>query len=227
MLSKKHTEYIGERECHISTKGNPEQTELARLIRDNRTMVIFGTGNAGTGKTFITIYTAYDLVRQKKYEKILYSRDAVQLGAEIGFIPGDISDKFDPFMACLFDNLEAIERLGGPSVSEMKSKIDRTPITFLRGRSLENVILIVDEAQNLDLITLKAILTRMGEHSKVILLGSMNQIDNKSQAKKEKCDFLRVMEALEELEFVQSVNLTISKRSPYCAVIDDKLKILK
>lgn len=226
-MSKKNYDYECSRECRITTKGNPEQTELARLIRDNKTAVIFGTGPAGTGKTFITIYTAYELVEQKKYERILYTRDAVQLGAEIGFIPGDISSKFDPFMACLFDNLEAIERLGGPTVSETKQKIDRTPVTFLRGRNLENVILIVDEAQNLDLVTLKAILTRISEHSKVILLGSMNQIDNKQQARKDKCDFIRVMEELQDLDFVNSVELTISKRSPYCALIDEKLKNLK
>lgn len=226
-MSKNRTYSAPNRECQITTKGNPEQTELARLIRDNDTAVIFGTGNAGTGKTFITIYTAFDLIRQRKYDKILYSRDAVQLGAELGFLPGDVGDKFDPFMACLFDNLQAIERLGGPTVADMQNKIERVPITFLRGRSLENCILIIDEAQNLDLVTLKAILTRMGNYSKVILLGSMNQIDNKAQAKKEKCDFERVMEELADLPFVASVDLKISKRSEYCALIDDKLKNLK
>lgn len=227
-MSKKYKDYSGgPRECRISTKDNPEQTELIRLIKENKKSIVFCTGAAGCGKTFISIYAALELLRQKKYEKILYSRDAVQLGAELGFLPGDVGDKFDPFMACLFDNLEAIERLGGPSVAESKTKIERVPLTFLRGRSLENVILIVDEAQNLDLITLKAILTRMGEHSKVVLLGSMNQIDNKAQMKKEQCDFVRVMESLNDLDFVGSVELIISKRSPYCTIVDDRLSKLK
>jgi PhoH-like ATPase len=109
----------------------------------------------------------------------------------------------------------------------MLSKIEITPIAFLRGRSLEQCIVIIDEAQNLDLITLKAILTRIGEYCKVILLGSMNQIDNKVQAKKEKCDFQRVQECLNEFDFVASVELIKSKRSEICALIDDKLKELK
>lgn len=230
MSKRKNTEptfYSQKKECHITTKGNPEQAELARLIRDNDTKIIFGTGNAGTGKTFITVYTAYNLIREKKYEKILYSRDVVQLGTELGFLPGDMDDKFDPFMACLYDNLESIEHLGGPSAAEMLTKIERVPITFLRGRNLDNCILIVDEAQNLDLVTIKAILTRLSDFSKVVLLGSMNQIDNKYERRKEKCDFQLVMEQLAGYDFVGNVNLVQSKRSQFCAIIDEELAKIK
>lgn len=226
-MSKKKYSSNTPAECRISTKDNPEQAELARLIRDNSTRIIFGTGNAGTGKTFITIYTAYNLLKQEKYAKILYSRDAVQLGAELGFLPGDIADKFDPFLACLTDNLESIERLGGPKATEMLAKIEKVPITFLRGRNLENCILIIDEAQNLDLNTLHAILTRLGEYSKVVLLGSSNQIDNKYQAKKSMCDFDRVMQCLSQFDFVGQVHLVQSKRSKICAEVDEALLALK
>ena len=230
LLSKKkyyEKDYYGPRENKICFSDNPEQKELNRLIRDNKTKVIFCTGNAGTGKTFSSLYTSYNLVQEKKYEKIIFSRNPVQLGEEMGFLPGGIDEKFNPFMACLFDNLNNIERLGGPLKTDMLSKIEITPIAFLRGRSLEQCIVIIDEAQNLDLITLKAILTRIGEYCKVILLGSMNQIDNKAQAKKEKCDFQRVQECLSDFDFVASVELIKSKRSEICALIDDKLKELK
>lgn len=180
-----------------------------------------------THNTFSTLYTSYQLVREYKYDKILFSRNPVQLGEDMGFLPGDIGEKFNPFMACLFDNLNNIERLGGPLKTDMMSKIEITPIAFLRGRSLENCILIVDEAQNLDVVTLKAILTRIGEYCKVILLGSLNQIDDKKQAKKEKCDFVRVMEVLQDCDFVKTVELIQSKRSMICAEIDEKLKDLK
>lgn len=215
------------RENRISFVDNPEQKELNRLIRDNNTKIIFCTGHAGTGKTFCTLYTSYQLVRENKYDKILFSRNPVQLGEDMGFLPGDVSEKFNPFMACLFDNLNNIERLGGPLKTDMMSKIEITPIAFIRGRSLENCILIVDEAQNLDAVTLKTILTRIGEYCKVILLGSLNQIDDKKQIKKEKCDFVKVMEALQDCSFVKTVELIQSKRSAICAEIDEKLKDLK
>ena len=215
------------RENRISFVDNPEQKELNRLIRDNNTKIIFCTGHAGTGKTFCTLYTSYQLVRENKYDKILFSRNPVQLGEDMGFLPGDVNEKFNPFMACLFDNLNNIERLGGPLKTDMMSKIEITPIAFIRGRSLENCILIVDEAQNLDVVTLKTILTRIGEYCKVILLGSLNQIDDKKQIKKEKCDFVKVMEALQDGSFVKTVELVQSKRSAICAEIDEKLKDLK
>lgn len=228
-MSKKQRnyEYSSNRINKISFDDNPEQQELVRLIQDKKTKVIFCTGNAGTGKTFATIYAAAQLVRDKKYEKIIYSRNPVQLGEEMGFLPGDISEKFNPFMACLFDNLNNIERLGGPTTAEMKHYVEITPIAFLRGRSLEQCILVVDEAQNLDLTALKAILTRVGQYCKVVLLGSLNQIDDKHQAKKERCDFVRVMECLEDFEFVSSIQLIQSKRSDICALIDEKLGELK
>lgn len=228
MSKKQHNyEYSSNRVNKISFDDNPEQQELVRLIQDKKTKVIFCTGNAGTGKTFATIYAAAQLVRDKKYEKIIYSRNPVQLGEEMGFLPGDISEKFNPFMACLFDNLNNIERLSGPTTAEMKHYIEITPIAFLRGRSLEQCILVIDEAQNLDLTALKAILTRVGQYCKVVLLGSLNQIDDKHQAKKERCDFVRVMECLEDLEFVESIKLIQSKRSDICALVDERLGGLK
>ena len=97
----------------------------------------------------------------------------------------------------------------------------------MRGRSFESTLLIVDEAQNLDLVTLKTILTRVGNYSKVILLGSMNQIDDTVQNRKEKCDFQRVVEAIQHLDYVGYVELTQSMRSKICAELDDILSQIK
>lgn len=215
------------RENRISFADNPEQKELNRLIRDNKTKIVFCTGNGGTGKDFCTLYTSYQLIQERKYEKILFTRNPVQLGEEMGFLAGSLNEKIQPFMACLYDTLSSIEHLGGPLKTDVLSKIEITPLAFLRGRNLDNCIFIVDEAQNLDLITLKAILTRGGEYCKIILLGSLNQIDDKKQARKEKCDFERVMECLTECSFVGTVELIKSMRSPICAEIDERLKELK
>lgn len=210
----------------ISTKGNKEQEELCRLIMDNSHPIILATGSAGTGKTLISLATALELQQQKKYKKILFGRNPVQLGEEMGFLPGDVGDKYGPFMGPLYDNLEVIEKYnkGKVSVSDLKRRIECTPISFLRGRSIDNAVLIIDEAQNLDAVTLRTILTRVGKYSKVVLLGSMNQIDDVKQKKKEKCDFQQVIDRLVSLPFVAHVELTKSMRSEWCATIDELLR---
>lgn len=213
----------------ISLKNNAEQLELARLIQDNRTEIIICTGNAGTGKTFATLATALQLKLDKKYDKIVYARNPVSCGAPMGFLPGDVDDKYSPFMGGLMDNLESICRHSTlkPVLNDLKAKIETVPIAFMRGRSFESTLLIVDEAQNLDLVTLKTILTRVGNYSKVILLGSMNQIDDTVQNRKEKCDFQRVVEAIQHLDYVGHVELTQSMRSKICAELDDILSQIK
>lgn len=214
----------------ISLKNNEEQQELARLINTNDKQIIFCTGKAGTGKTFCALATALQMkVIDKRFDHIVYSRNPVQLGEAMGFLPGDIDDKFNPFMGGLMDNLDSIARHSSlkPNVNDLKAKIEIVPIAFLRGRSFSNTILIIDEAQNLDLTTLKAVLTRFDDYSKIILMGSMNQIDDPKQARKEKCDFLRVMEALTNEPYVGQVELVQSMRSAHCVRIDELLAQIK
>lgn len=213
----------------ISLKNNKEQVELARLISDNSTAIVICTGNAGTGKTFATLAAALQLKLDKKYDKIAYARNPISCGAPMGYLPGDIDDKYDPFMGGLIDNLESICRHSAmkPTLNDLKSKVETVPIAFMRGRSFENTLLIVDEAQNLDLMTLKTILTRVGNYSKVILLGSMNQIDDVHQLKKDKCDFQKVIEKLQDLPYVGYVELTQSMRSPICVELDNLLSEIK
>lgn len=132
-------------------------------------------------------------------------------------------------MGGLTDNLESISRASAmkPNINDLKSKIDIVPIAFLRGRSFSNTILIIDEAQNLDLTTLKAVLTRFDDYSKIILMGSMNQIDDPKQARKDKCDFLKVIEALTNEPYVGTVELVQSMRSAHCVRVDELLGQIK
>ena len=220
----------------VSLGKNQAQIELARLIQDNDTKIIFATGNAGTGKTFITLATALQLQSDKKYSKIIYARNPVQVGEDMGYLPGDIDEKYMPFMGPLTDNLENIARInykGGSGsqkkamiqnqVNELMNHIEVCPIAFLRGRSFEDAIVIVDEAQNLDLTALKTVLTRVGKYCKIILLGSMNQIDDWRQRKQPICDFEKVMNQLCPQPYVGSVNLVESMRSPICVEVDNLL----
>ena len=220
----------------VSLGKNQAQIELVRLIQDNDTKIIFATGNAGTGKTFVTLATALQLQSDKKYSKIIYARNPVQVGEDMGYLPGDIDEKYMPFMGPLTDNLENIARInykGGSGsqkkamiqnqVNELMNHIEVCPIAFLRGRSFEDAIVIVDEAQNLDLTALKTVLTRVGKYCKIILLGSMNQIDDWRQRKQPICDFEKVMNKLCPQPYVGSVNLVESMRSPICVEVDNLL----
>ena len=133
----------------ISLKNNKEQQELVRLIEENNRPIIFAIGKAGTGKTFATLATALQMKMEHKYGKIVYARNPVQLGEDMGALPGDIDEKYNPFMAPLFDNLEAICRISKDkhNAKDLAAKIEVTPIAFLRGRSFEDTILIIDEAK--------------------------------------------------------------------------------
>lgn len=214
--------------CGISTKGNKEQAELIRLICDKQHPIIFCTGKAGTGKNFATLAAALQLVMDKRYGKVMYARNPVQCGENIGFLPGTASEKLDPFMAVLKDNLNAIENCGKTiNAYDALQKIEILPLFSIRGRSIENTILILDECQNLDLTTIRTILTRLGKFAKIIMLGSFNQIDDIKQRKQEKCDFQKVIEKLSEFDFVGYIELYQSMRSEYCTLIDEAFEGIK
>ena len=131
-------------------------------------------------------------------------------------------------MMSLKDNLIAIEQCGKTiKAADALQKIEILPIFSIRGRSIDNTVLIVDEAQNLDLTTLRTILTRMGKYAKIIMLGSFNQIDDVKQRKQEKCDFQKTIEKLTEFNFVAHIELYQSMRSEYCALIDEAFENIK
>lgn len=199
----------------VSLKNNKEQQELVRLMNENNRPIIICTGNAGTGKTFAALIAALQMKQEKKYSTIVYGRNPVPIGEDMGFLPGGLDEKYGPYMGPLYDNLEAIASLSKDNLNpkELAQRIEMVPIAFLRGRSFRDTVLIIDEAQNLDLTALKAILTRVGDYSKVVLLGSMNQIDDPKQRKQTKCDFEKVIDAIQDLPYVGCINLTKSMRS--------------
>ena len=229
----------------ISLKDNKEQQELARLIMENDKPIVIGLGMAGTGKTFVSIATALHLLNANydskngnkragnnrnsgNYHKIVYTRNPVEVGKSIGFLKGGMDEKFGPYTAPLLDTLESIESASEYKVNknDLMKKIEVVPLGFMRGRNFApGTILIVDECQNLNLAALKTVMTRMSDYCKVVLLGSMNQIDEPEQRKKRKCDFQRVVEKFKDVQspWVGIVNLTKSMRSAWCAEIDTLL----
>lgn len=217
----------------ISTKNNPEQTELARLIMDREHPIVICNGKAGTGKNFISLATVLEIKKNKSgtlgNARIYYTRAPVEVGKSLGYLKGDLEKKFAPYTAPISDTIENLILLSSDKLNynDLMSKIECSPTSYMRGRSLNNCFLIVDECQNLSLTELQTLITRMGEYSKIILLGSFSQVDEKAQLQKDKCDFEVAVEALRKLEYVGYVELIKSMRSPWCAEIDaifDELK---
>jgi len=167
---------------------NLEQHFALDLLLDDSVNLVTMIGKAGTGKTLLAIAAALQqTVEEHKYRKTLVSRPVFPIGKDIGYLPGDIEEKLNPWMKPIFDNLEFL--LGGSS-EEAKSAeqsyyqlfemghIEIEPLTYIRGRSLPHQYLIVDEAQNLTPHEVKTIITRAGDHTKIVLCGDVNQIDN-------------------------------------------------
>lgn len=215
----------------VSLGKNEEQVELVRLINENSKRIIIVEGPAGTGKSFAAILAALDLQYNKKYKNIIYTRNVTQVGENIGYLKGGIEDKVYPFMASLSDALNSICRLNKQyklNVDDLFKRFDIAPITFMRGRTIDNdTICIVDECQNCSLVELQTLLTRISEYGKIILIGSTKQIDDPKQIKKEKCDFQKVYEALQDLPYVGFMHFTKSMRSSWCKEVDELLENLK
>ena len=139
--------------------------------------MVFAVGPAGTGKTYLSIALAVKALKEKAIKKIILSRPAVEAGEKLGFLPGDMKDKIDPYLQPLYDSLE--DMIPATKLQDMMEKhvIQIAPLAFMRGRTLSDAVVILDEAQNTTTAQLRMFLTRMGTNTKMIVTGDMTQID--------------------------------------------------
>ena len=153
------------------------QLEIVKEIENND--ILFSNGPAGTGKTYTAVAIAVNYLKNKKIKKIILTRPAIEAGENIGYLPGDIKNKLDPYMQPLYDSLS--DMLSSLKLNEYLENgiIQISPLGFMRGRTLENAFVILDEAQNTTTNQMKMFLTRMGLNSKLIITGDETQIDLK------------------------------------------------
>ena len=158
-----------------SVSGRPIKGQLIDAFEKND--MIFAVGPAGTGKTYLSIALAVKALKEKSAKKIILSRPAVEAGEKLGFLPGDMKDKIDPYLQPLYDALE--DMIPAVKLQDMMDKhiIQIAPLAFMRGRTLSDAVVILDEAQNTTPAQIRMFLTRMGWNTKMVITGDLTQID--------------------------------------------------
>jgi len=152
-----------------------KQSDYIKALKEND--IVISLGPAGTGKSFLAVSVAVTLLMEKKIERVILSRPAVEAGEKLGFLPGDMKEKVDPYLRPLYDAL--YELFGADKIDKKieSGEIEIAPLAFMRGRTLKNCVAILDEAQNATETQIKMFLTRIGENSKLVVNGDPSQID--------------------------------------------------
>ena len=165
--------------------------------------MVFAVGPAGTGKTYLSIALAVRALKEKSAKRIILSRPAVEAGEKLGFLPGDMKDKIDPYLQPLYDALE--DMLPATKLQDMMEKhiIQIAPLAFMRGRTLSDAIVILDEAQNTTPAQLRMFLTRMGWNTKMVITGDMTQIDLPRSQTSGLREALRILHGIEGIGVVE------------------------
>ena len=187
----------------------PKKKILPRSIQQNNYIkalgnktLTFGLGPAGTGKTYIAVADAVEKITSGTVEKIILSRPAVEAGEQLGFLPGDLKEKIDPYLRPLYDALE--DCLYSDKISKLieRGKIEIAPLAFMRGRTLAHSYIILDEAQNTSPMQMKMFLTRLGKDSQMVITGDLSQIDLPKQKKSGLLEAISVTKNLMEIEHI-------------------------
>lgn len=189
-----------------STAGRPiksrSENQQKLIEAYEKSDMIFAVGPAGTGKTYLSIALAVKALKEKTAKKIILSRPAVEAGEKLGFLPGDMKDKIDPYLQPLYDALE--DMIPAVKLQDMMEKhiIQIAPLAFMRGRTLSDAVVILDEAQNTTPAQIRMFLTRMGWNTKMIITGDMTQIDLPHEQKSGLKESLKILTGIEGISVI-------------------------
>jgi phosphate starvation-inducible protein PhoH and related proteins len=184
----------------LVTPRSPNQLAYMRALRDSE--MIFGLGPAGTGKTYLAVAVAVAMLMKGSVDRIVLSRPAVEAGERLGFLPGDLREKVDPYLRPLYDAL--YDMLPAEQVMKRLSngEIEIAPLAFMRGRTLANSFVIVDEAQNTTPVQMKMLLTRLGENARMVITGDLSQVDLPTGARSGLRDAVDVLAGVDGISFI-------------------------
>lgn len=210
-ISQERSDYLPEDSIDgiilYGTKGSPikpktvNQQKLVQSVKDND--LVFALGPAGTGKTFVSVALAVRALKNKQVKKIIITRPAVEAGENLGFLPGDLKEKIDPYLRPIYDALNDMVPFEKLKYYLEREIIEIAPLAYMRGRTLHNAFILLDEAQNTTAMQMKMFLTRMGPESKMIVTGDTSQIDlpkNQSSGLKEA---VRILNQVNGIGFVE------------------------
>jgi phosphate starvation-inducible protein PhoH and related proteins len=188
------------RKRHITAR-SPMQAAYIRALREKE--LVFGIGPAGTGKSYLAVAAAVDALMTGAVERIILSRPAVEAGERLGFLPGDLREKVDPYLRPLYDAL--YDMLPGELVGKRlaSGEIEIAPLAFMRGRTLSNAYVILDEAQNTTPVQMKMFLTRLGENARMAVTGDLSQIDLPKGTKSGLLDALDTLQDVREIAVIR------------------------
>ena len=196
---------------------SPTQAEYMKSLQSYE--LVFGLGPAGTGKTYLAVAMAVTLMTSGKVDRIILSRPAVEAGERLGFLPGDVRDKVDPYLRPLYDAL--YDMLPADQVMKRlaNGEIEIAPLAFMRGRTLSNAFVILDEAQNTTPVQMKMFLTRLGENSRMAVTGDLTQIDLPLGARSGLADAIEVLKGVDGITFIRFTDADVVRHPMVTRVV--------
>lgn len=192
--------YFQTRKGRINPRGANQKRYVQRILQSD---ISFGVGPAGTGKTYLAVAAAVDMLERNEIQRILLVRPAVEAGEKLGFLPGDLTQKIDPYLRPLYDAL--YEMLGFEKVAKLieRQVIEVAPLAYMRGRTLNHSFVILDEAQNTTPEQMKMFLTRLGFGSRAVITGDITQVDLPRGQQSGLAHALRVLENIKEIHITR------------------------
>lgn len=217
-IMKKSTETaIQTRKKPISPR-SPNQAEYVNLIRNHD--LVFGLGPAGTGKTYLAVAMGVSLFLEGEVERLIFCRPAVEAGENLGFLPGDMREKIDPYLRPIYDALQDMLPADQIEKKMAMAEIEIAPLAFMRGRTLSNAFVILDEAQNTTATQMQMFLTRLGENSRMVITGDLSQVDLPRNVKSGLRDALETLEGVEDIASMQFTSKDVVRHGLVAKIVE-------